>query len=376
MGVKQDTEDSLKDYFITKIEGQPTEQDLSKLKVELSEGLASIPTENGGGQHGHIGMIIPQAEYILFSNGGRIYDTLTNPGPYPANVDPNIILREQQIAEHKHEISEYEVYLGVASWTRKAIIGAIDDEWLSEIRNEHVGFNHLTPLDLLTHLEDIGGEVDYMDVTELQSELLKPWDQVEAPTTLFERGDKYEKQLIKAGIPAQPTLRLATALSWFQQSGEFDSPIREWNAKPAVDRTFSRFRVFIQKEFSKRQKRDKQTAKASGRGIANNATEEEMPSDAELQALAMAELVNAVTANNNAQMEKMMEMFSKSLEAMSNNKQPGTTTRGTNSYQQCPHCKLKHVKHEDCWELEKNASKRPKNWKPVAERKKKTEETA
>ena len=59
MGVKQDTEDSLKDYFITRIEGQPTEQDLSKLKLELSEGLANIPTKNGGGQHGHIGMIIP-----------------------------------------------------------------------------------------------------------------------------------------------------------------------------------------------------------------------------------------------------------------------------------------------------------------------------
>jgi hypothetical protein len=49
MGVKQDVEDSLKDYFITKIDGQPTKKDLSKLKLELSEGLASIPTLNGGG---------------------------------------------------------------------------------------------------------------------------------------------------------------------------------------------------------------------------------------------------------------------------------------------------------------------------------------
>ena len=30
MGVKQDAEDSLKDYFITKIDGQPTKQDISK----------------------------------------------------------------------------------------------------------------------------------------------------------------------------------------------------------------------------------------------------------------------------------------------------------------------------------------------------------
>eukprot|EP00956_Cyclotella_meneghiniana_P025570 scaffold53544_cov39-Cyclotella_meneghiniana.AAC.5 len=71
------------------------------------------------------------------------------------------------------------------------------------------------PLDILTHLESIGGTLDFMDVTELQAELLKPWDQVEAPTTLFGRQDKIEKQLVKAGILSQEHLRFATALCWF-----------------------------------------------------------------------------------------------------------------------------------------------------------------
>ena len=62
MGVKQDVEDSLKDYFITKIDGQPTKKDISKLKSELSEGLASMPTLNGGGRHGPIGLIISNAK--------------------------------------------------------------------------------------------------------------------------------------------------------------------------------------------------------------------------------------------------------------------------------------------------------------------------
>ena len=150
--------------------------------------------------------------------------------------------------------------LGVTSWARKAIVGAVDEEWISEIRNPHVGFNHLMPSDLLAHLEAVGGEIDFMDVTELQAELLKPWDQVEAPTTLFERQDKIEKQLVKAGIPAQHELRLATALCWFQQSGEFDSALELWETKPTASKTLSAFRVYIQKEFAKRTKRDKQTA--------------------------------------------------------------------------------------------------------------------
>jgi hypothetical protein len=58
MGIKQeDVEESLKDYFITKIDGQPSKEAISKLKLELSEGLESIPTLNGGGRYGHIGRV-------------------------------------------------------------------------------------------------------------------------------------------------------------------------------------------------------------------------------------------------------------------------------------------------------------------------------
>ena len=172
MGIKQDVEESLKDYCITKINGQPSKEAISKLKLELSEGLASIPTLNGGRRHGHIGLIIPTAEYMTFSYNNKPHDILDNPGPNPTTVDLNDLVRERQIAERKAEIREYEMQLGVTSWARKAIVGSVDEEWISEIRNPHVGFNHLMPSDLLAHLEAVGGEIDFMDVTELQSELL------------------------------------------------------------------------------------------------------------------------------------------------------------------------------------------------------------
>eukprot|EP00804_Cyclotella_cryptica_P028262 CCRYP_014618-RA/>CCRYP_014618-RA protein AED:0.29 eAED:0.29 QI:0/0/0/1/0.5/0.33/3/0/697 len=357
MGIKQDVEDSLKDYPISTIDGQPDEEALSKLKLELVEGLASIPTLNGGGQHGHIGMILSTAEYTAISRNGAPYDILDNPGPYPLNVDAtDAVNRERQVAEHKGEIKEYEMQLGAISWARKAIIGAVEECWLSEIKNPHVGFNHLTPFELLTHLESVGGTLDFMDITELQAELFTPWDQVEAPTSLFERQDKIEKQLVKAGIPAQPELRLALARTWFENTGEYDIALAKWDNLPATNRTLPAFRVMIQKEFAKRTKRDKQTAKGTGRGLANNVTAED---EAELQAMAMAEIVNAVTAQSNAQMEKMMEMLKTAMSAT----QPGTTPNPTTTTRaKCPHCNLRHPKPDECWELAKNAAKRVSKW--------------
>ena len=55
MGIKQDIETSLKDCFFTKIDGQPTDEDVTNLIRKLSEMLVNAPTTNGGGSHGHSG---------------------------------------------------------------------------------------------------------------------------------------------------------------------------------------------------------------------------------------------------------------------------------------------------------------------------------
>eukprot|EP00804_Cyclotella_cryptica_P011328 CCRYP_016351-RA/>CCRYP_016351-RA protein AED:0.40 eAED:0.40 QI:0/0/0/1/1/1/3/0/287 len=113
MGIKQDIESSLKDYSFTKIDGQPSDKDVANLMREMTEMLASKPTTNGGGSHGHIGMIIDDAEYCTFSNGNQPFSIPMNPGPYPTTVDPDPATR---------------------------------------------------------------GDLDYMDVSELINELTKPWE--------------------------------------------------------------------------------------------------------------------------------------------------------------------------------------------------------
>jgi hypothetical protein len=82
MGIKQDTEDSLKDFEFTKIDGQPSDEDISTLIKELTNAASSISTTNGGGQHGYIGMIIPDAQYTLFLHNAEPFQVVTNPGPY------------------------------------------------------------------------------------------------------------------------------------------------------------------------------------------------------------------------------------------------------------------------------------------------------
>ena len=51
--------------MVPKIHGQPKNQDLTILEKELIAILANIPTTLGEGNHGHAGIIVEQARYLL-----------------------------------------------------------------------------------------------------------------------------------------------------------------------------------------------------------------------------------------------------------------------------------------------------------------------
>ena len=64
MGVRAEIRKEVRKETVTKIHGQPTNQDLTILEKELITILANIPTTLGGGNHGHAGIIIEPEKYL------------------------------------------------------------------------------------------------------------------------------------------------------------------------------------------------------------------------------------------------------------------------------------------------------------------------
>jgi hypothetical protein len=87
MGIRADIRDEVRKETVTKIHGQPTNQDLTILEKELIAILANIPTTLGGGNHRHAGIINETARYLLMT--GTVFVNPPNPGTYPANVAGN-----------------------------------------------------------------------------------------------------------------------------------------------------------------------------------------------------------------------------------------------------------------------------------------------
>ncbi len=250
MGILQDVFNALQAFEITKIDGQPTDDDINKLTTQLTAALVTISTANGGGQLGHIDIVVPESRYVVLSKGIRL-DRPIHPGAYPATASDDKKTREREVAEHKAEIIEFETYVACEAWACQTIVKVVNEEWISEKHDKVIGYQAVKPLELLNLLRDAGGDLDDLVITDLNTKMLEPWDGVEAPVTMFARADKYECQLERHNIPKQPELRLSYAVSTYQTSGQFDAAMREWHAKLLADKIFPNFWAYIQIEFTK-----------------------------------------------------------------------------------------------------------------------------
>jgi hypothetical protein len=184
MGILQDVFNALQAFEITKIDGQPTDDDINKLTTQLTAALVTISTSNGGGQLGHIGIVVPETRYIVLSKGPNL-DRPIHPGAYPAFASDDKKIREKEVAEHKAEIIKFETYMACKAWACQAIVKAVDKEWVSKKHNEDIGYQAVEPLELLELLCDAGRDLDDLEIADLNTKMLEPWDGVESPVMMF-----------------------------------------------------------------------------------------------------------------------------------------------------------------------------------------------
>ena len=67
MSILQEVFNALQAFEITKIDGQPTDDNINKLTTQLTAALVTILTGNGGGKLGHIGIVVPESWYVILS---------------------------------------------------------------------------------------------------------------------------------------------------------------------------------------------------------------------------------------------------------------------------------------------------------------------
>ena len=372
MGVRADIREEVRKETVTKIHGQPTNQDLTTLEKELIAILANIPTTLGGGNHGHAGILMEPTRYLL--TAGVPFNNPANPGNYPLNIAGNAAagVRARAEAEHKEEVREYETYQGVIQATKDIFLETVDHEYLIEIEDEILGFLNQTPTDMLNHLRNRGGALDFADTKTLLAERDGEWDASKVPQLYFNRVEKAIQGLTRAGINSDLNERRDMALYYLKASGEFDAAVREWENRPTVNKTWQNIKTFISAEHAKENKQNKLTAK----NFKANMIEEQAEATEELIAALTekhTQQIESLIKSNTEAMKQMMSLIKNDRKEPGDKKQPDEEKKKKreerrqkfNDAPVCKHCGKKHPtkKEDECWELEVNKASRPVNWK-------------
>ena len=372
MGVRADIREEVRKETVTKIHGQPTNQDLTTLEKELIAILANIPTTLGGGNHGHAGILMEPTRYLL--TAGVPFNNPANPGNYPLNIAGNAAagVRARAEAEHKEEVREYETYQGVIQATKDIFLETVDHEYLIEIEDEILGFLNQTPTDMLNHLRNRGGALDFADTKTLLAERDGEWDASKVPQLYFNRVEKAIQGLTRAGINSDLNERRDMALYYLKASGEFDAAVREWENRPTVNKTWQNIKTFISAEHAKENKQNKLT----GKNFKANMIEEQAEATEELIAALTekhTQQIESLIKSNTEAMKQMMSLIKNDRKEPGDKKQPDEEKKKKreerrqkfNDAPVCKHCGKNHPtkKEDECWELEANKASRPTNWK-------------
>jgi hypothetical protein len=153
------------------------------LSRELYANTQPITTTLGGGEHGHLGMLMPEADYILISNRAARYVPPNKPAvPRYAG---STTAQNQQKANHKRAMEEYQEHRGLQDQIQQLLIQAIPKVYIATLAHHTTGMSLVTPMKILEHLRETYGQITPQDLEDNLKMIKTPWNPDTPIETVF-----------------------------------------------------------------------------------------------------------------------------------------------------------------------------------------------
>jgi hypothetical protein len=167
----------------------PTPEAVRKLRQEIYTNAQNVTSSLGGGHHGHLGMVMPTAEYRLISHGGAAYVFPDKP-EIPFYSGSSRSTRDRQHAQYRLDFKEYDEARALRSQLKGLLIQAIPVSYREVLEDPNLGYANVTPQHIIQHLIDNYGGITVQDLDHNLEQLLTPWDPDTTITTVFTNGTR------------------------------------------------------------------------------------------------------------------------------------------------------------------------------------------
>jgi hypothetical protein len=261
---------------LPKVTGEPTFEDLKVILRLLNTNAMSVALYEGGGCHGHLGIIMTNEEY--FAVAVDVFPVPNNPGPSAAVVvgmaaaviaETTQLQKEAtQVYSTYHNVDQAIKKHNVDQAIKKLIIKAFYDAYLNALSDEIVGYANCTSLQLLNHLLTYYAMIAPTELTHNYERLNAPYDPNQPIETLFQQVQDARAFAVAGGQPYGATVIVDVAYTLVFNTVLFPDAGRAWQSRAISGKTWEQFKIdfaTVHREFHL----TNQTAQQSGFHIAN-----------------------------------------------------------------------------------------------------------
>jgi hypothetical protein len=225
-----------------KVAGEPTFEDLKVIRRLLNTNPMSVASYEGGGFHGHLGIIMTNEEY--FAIAVDVFPVPNNPGPSSAVVAG---MTAAVIAEmtrlHREATQVYHTYHNVDQAIKKLIIESFNDTYLNALSEKIVGNANCTSLQLLTHLLTYYTMIVPTELTQNYERLNTPYDPNQPIKTLFQQIQDDRAFAVEVGKPYDASMIVNVAYTLVFNMGLFPDACRAWQSRVIAGKTWAQFKL-------------------------------------------------------------------------------------------------------------------------------------
>lgn len=232
---------------LTSIPSEPTNKTLQLLQQELYANVRAIHSTRGGGENGHLALVMPPDLYL--ARTGMAFATPIDPGDQPTIHVPGAT--SAQITETNRQyaasLDKNRRYTTVAHELKKQLLLAVDKTYLYILADADFGFADVSCATMLHHLRSTYGRITPEELERNRALLSADWNPDEPMEGFWFMVKEVQRYAVAGAEPITDAAVIRLTLPVFEKTGVFTTAVEKWRDLDETEWTMPRYQSHFQK---------------------------------------------------------------------------------------------------------------------------------
>ncbi len=225
---------------LTKILGIPSNSTIHLLTKEIYANACAVPSTRGGSRHGHLGLVMPAAEYLITT--GVNFQLPVHPGPAPIYAtSANAAVWAEATRIYDAMLKELATATTVKEEIKKQLLASVDRIYLATLDDNLFGFADVSIAEMLNHLRTTYGPITCAELECNCASIATVWTPDDPIEHLWECLREIQRISAAGNDPLMDNTIIDLTFTMFEATGMFTTACDTWRIHPIANKMLIEF---------------------------------------------------------------------------------------------------------------------------------------